>query len=456
MASKRSLNSVSHLHRASAIIAEARSTLESTAIVSARSAFLRRSLTSQLRTLESVHTQLASLVTQGQSDFSALIKDLDEIDGRLEATIDGLKSTAVEQAFRPDDGLQRTLLDFVDEKPVEEIREDLRAAIDGLNGAMKALDDEAHQLADAISEVKQALSGKSSETEDGSTAAFKTKDLSLTIALHSMEDHAKEMALGLESLVKHFDLCVTAIKHTEGGGAAAQKITVDMPEGLGVEDRNFEGPTHTITEDERADMLTVLHNDASEVDDVVIEIQDRVGEMELQLDQMLSWKQRHTAASSEIHRAFQQLEVIGAELPSYISRAQSFQLTWSEERARVDEGMAGLEDLRDVYDNFLAAYDGLIVEVARRRAVKSNMDKVIHDTHAQLDKLFEDDMAHREAFRQNQGDYLPSDIWPGLADPPVRYAFGRTDDSGGSIPDLPRKTIEDAYRRLRGSQHGRS
>ena len=111
--------------------------------------------------------------------------------------------------------------------------------------------------------------------------------------------------------------------------------------------------------------------------------------------------------------------------------------------------MAGLEDLREVYKNFLGAYDGLIVEVARRKAVKHQMEKVVREAQAKLEKLYEDDAAERDAFRMDQGDYLPSDIWPGLANPPPKFLFSRADDASGSVPDLPRKTVEEALKRLK-------
>jgi autophagy-related protein 17 len=89
------------------------------------------------------------------------------------------------------------------------------------------------------------------------------------------------------------------------------------------------------------------------------------------------------------------------------------------------------------------------VEVARRKAVKTQMEKVVREAQAKLEKLYEDDAADRDAFRIDQGDYLPSDIWPGLANPPLRYIISRADDESGSVPDLPRKTVEEALKRLK-------
>lgn len=57
------------------------------------------------------------------------------------------------------------------------------------------------------------------------------------------------------------------------------------------------------------------------------------------------------------------------------------------------------------------------------------------------------DLAEREAFRQDQGDFLPSDIWPGLTNPPVRFDISQVESDSESIPDIPRVILEQAARR---------
>jgi autophagy-related protein 17 len=152
--------------------------------------------------------------------------------------------------------------------------------------------------------------------------------------------------------------------------------------------------------------------------------------------------------------------------------------------------MVDLTDLRSLYEGFLDAYDGLILEVTRRKAVRIGVEKVLQEARGKLDKLFEEDVRAREAFRTEQGDYLPSDIWPGLGRGPMRIEFTRfsggkldggayaerkpleghegedmgpipstmatatwrqgvADGSGDSIPDLPRHVVEKALGRLK-------
>jgi len=58
-----------------------------------------------------------------------------------------------------------------------------------------------------------------------------------------------------------------------------------------------------------------------------------------------------------------------------------------------------------------------------------------------------EDATEREAFRLDQGDFLPSDLWPGLSNPPPRYEVMPIDKNASGAPELPKKLIEQALRR---------
>lgn len=312
--------------------------------------------------------------------------------------------------------------------------------------------------------------------------------------LHSLEMHAQEMANLLESLVQHFDLCVTAVKHTEGGGAAAQSITGDMPTGVpasgrtgsNVEDANVNAPD-PLSESDYREMVNVLIKDADEAADVVREIQDRIGDMEVVLENVLSQRDALLSVYSATTDVYSHLSSLASSrLPGYIAQAHHFTHVWNEENDRIDGRLADLSDLHSLYDGFLDAYDGLILEVARRKHVRQRVEKVLRDTRHKLSHLYEEDVNAREAFRVEQGDYLPSDIWPGIGREPMRVEFQRisggnlkgspaqeqnqeiqsdepkeqeqpvpasagdtVDDGGDAIPDIPRAIVEQAFVRLK-------
>lgn len=511
VAAKRSLSSINHVWRANEIVTSARSALEETVVLSARTGFLRRGLNNQLRLLYSVRTEVQEISLRGKTEFSSVLKSLDAADARLKKTLDTLRETIVHASFRPEGEEPRSLHDFVDERGVEDLHAALKSSIDRTNAAQaeleasnNAFDDELHSIKKALGRYRATTklassrsSASSSSSSSGSNSSLPSLS-SIPALLRSLETHAQEMANLLESLVQHFDLCVTAVKLTEGGGAAARSITGDIPDGLNVSGRaghNGEGikpdlnaPLDPVSDAEYQEMVSVLRKDAAEAEDVVIEIQDRIGEMESVFESILAQRDTLQSIYNATTGVFQQLTLLSStHLPGYIAQGHKFTRVWREEHDRINGGLSDLSDLHSLYDGFLDAYDGLILEVSRRKHARHRVEKVLRDTRQKLDQLYEEDVNAREAFRVEQGDYLPSDIWPGVGREPMRVEFLRvaggnlkgvpdqdedqegpgipeeTDkprtvtayddpDEGEVIPDLPKQAVEHALARL----HSRS
>ncbi|KAL4939628.1 hypothetical protein BDV06DRAFT_198516 [Aspergillus oleicola] len=456
VAAKRSLSSISHVWRANEIVTSARSTLEDSVVVSARTGFLRAGLNDQLRLLYNVRAEVEEISLRGRSEFAGALKSLDAADARLRKSLGLLRETIVHASFRPEGEEEKSLHDFVDERGVEELHVTLKSSIYRTNAAQAELDTSNYAFDDELQSIRKALgtyrattklassraSVSSSSSQSGSNSSLPSLS-SMPSMVHSLEMHAQEMANLLESLVRHFDLCVTAVKHTEGGGAAAQSITGDMPAGVissrgggpNIEEdisANLNAPLDPLSDSEYREMVNVIINDAAEAEDVVMEIQDRIGEMESVIENLLAQRDSHFAIYNATKEVFVHLSSLAStRLPGYIAQAHSFTAVWNDEHDRIKSGLADLSDLSALYDGFLDAYDGLIIEVARRRHVRHRVEKILRDTRLKLDSLHEEDVAARETFRVKQGDYLPSDIWPGLSQEPMRVEFHRV--SGGSL-----------------------
>ena len=301
-------------------------------------------------------------------------------------------------------------------------------------------------------------------------------EVSLPVIMRSLETQAEEMAGLLESLVRHFDLCVTALKHTEGGGAAAEDITGDLPMVIQARHHDDGGggentPVEPISDEDRREMLAVLTKDAAELDDVVLEIRDRLVEMEAQSDDLTCQLNLQAAVHANASRAFNQLEETGARLSAYVQHGRDFLSRWDDQRQQICDRMEELDSLREFYENFLAAYDRMLLEIGRRKEMRAAADTAVRKATTKLKKLYEGkdsrgrsdlsaqdggdgadpareaDLAAREAFRRDQGDFLPAQIWSGLTDPPVRFEIAAVHADGDDIPDIPRAVLEQAARR---------
>ena len=247
------------------------------------------------------------------------------------------------------------------------------------------------QFDEDVEAIKKCL-----KVQSDSTLGLKKLEPSIPSVLRSLESQAQEMAKLLESLVQHFDLCVTALKHTEGGGAAAQKITDDLPVDISIGRSRRTPPLEPISEEDRHEMLSVLIKDAAELEDVVMEIRDRLTEMESQSEDLTSYLTQLKAAEAHASTTFHRLGDVGARLLEYAQQARDFQKRWGDQRQGIFDRMDEMEALRDFYGRFAAAYDGLLVEVGRRREMQNRMEKAARNATREMDRIYQGTRRHEE------------------------------------------------------------
>lgn len=410
-------------------------------MLSARVAFLRSGINSQLGLLGKVQRSTERITRQGREEFEGTVRAVEKADGALRSTLEKLRGTVVESGLRPREEERRCLLDFVDEFGVEGVVGAVGGVIREAEEGVRGVEGGMEGFGVEVGGVWEMLGGaKGGVVEPGP----------IPDVLHEMEDHAREMAVGLESLVSHFDFCVTAIRHTEGGGDAAEKITDELPEGVDIRQRSGDADTEGVSDDQRVEMMRVLEEDAGQVEDVVMEIRDHIGQMEGLHEQVEQHMDQLNKQHASTNAAFRTVEQIGQRLPGYITQSQVFLMKWDEEKLKIEERLEELEGVRDFYEGFLRAYDNLLVEIGRRKALEMKTEKVVQDAMTRIDKLYEDDFEEREAFRKEQGDFLPVDIWPGLMTGPMRYTISPVDDSSEKVPDISKSAIHRAIRRVHG------
>ena len=454
VAAKRSLTSIEQVWQANEIVTSTRKSLENSVITSARTSFLRSGITAQLHILEQVHGHNKSVEDEGAKEYEDALDSVGKADRRLNDTLARLRNTMVEPSLRPDREQSRSLLDFVDESGVDTVLKTIEESTKAAKVAYTELVEINRTFSDDIGKARKLLKKtKLPERgtllkDSGESSTFDASARSpLPGVLEKMEDHAKEMADNLESLVKHFDLCVTAIRYTEGGGDAARHITDDIPEGVGIGQETAQAPPDPIGEHEHQEMLEVLEKDASQVEEVVMENRDHHAEMETQFESVNAHLQHVDEAYADLTRAFKLLEELEARLHAFIAQGQVFVMRWDDEKAKIDERMEELRSLGDFYDGYLRSYDHLLVEIGRRQFMEQQMEQVVHDALSKIDRLYEEDVGRRESFKNEHGDYLPVDIWPGLMQAPLQFEVTPV-EGAGKVPDISKSTIQQAIRRV--------
>ncbi|CAG8974672.1 hypothetical protein HYALB_00006406 [Hymenoscyphus albidus] len=452
LASKRStLSSINSVARAEEIVKSARAALEESVILSAQTGFLRNGIAGQVKILKRVRGGVESVYVEGQRDFKNVIRTLDAANSRLESTMDILRSTMVEAAFRPEGEEARNLLDFVDEQGVESMRDALKESIRETKEAQAEFDSSILSFDDDLQALKEATNNSSSFQSN--------HDLSAPLAnhIHNLESNAQEMALLMDSLIKHFDLCKTAIRHTEGGWAAVAKAASSQPPGTeavsvsGVmTTENGSTDDEPLSEEDRKAMLDILEKDASQVDDVVLELMEFLDEMEGKHEAVQEHLTSLTTTYRDTTNAYQILEGVGSRLPGYIIASQDFKARWEEAKLQIQEQLSELESMRLFYENYYSAYDSMILEVHRRKQCEEKVRSIMKKAMEQIDKVYDVDMKEREGFRMDSGEYLPVDLFPGINTPAPRWDFVLAEDLDPALasqPGLERGVVEAALRR---------
>ena len=449
LAAKRALSCVAHVSKANDIVTSTRLALESHTVTAAKTRFLRKGSISQIDILTQLRAKKRLIVETSSQEFERIMQSLDVVEKGLQKTLDTLKATVVDLKLRPDATEEKSLVDFVDDSGIYGLFNSLKASIDATAEAKIEYEESDATMAQEISSLKALL-------DYDNTAQSVTEDTSRNSPvpeyLDIMEEHVKDMAEDLESLVKHFDLCVTAIKHIEGGGAMAKKLAEDLPDAaaLGLVSVDMDSSRDNVSQEALVKMLQIVDKDAEEVEDVVNGIRDRLFEMESRFESVNSHSDHLFRTYTDVVQAFRALEGLEGRLPRYISHGHHFVTKWSEEKAKIEDYMQELEGLREFYNAFLKAYDSLIIEVGRRKSTESKATKILQDAMHKINTLFEEEVVEREAFKSDQGDFLPVDIWPGLMTAPTRFAIKPLDDSPEYIPDLSKSAIRAAIHRVTG------
>ncbi|OAA53674.1 Autophagy-related protein 17 [Cordyceps fumosorosea ARSEF 2679] len=438
LAAKRSLSSMNHVLRANEVATSARNAQEEAALLNAQAGFLRGATLDQAAILVKVRRSLQATYDWGKRDFRVLVKSMDSVDDELGRTIEFLRSTQVNSVLRPEDEQRKNLLDFVDEESVNTMRDAMKKSIEELQGIQQSFDGDLLRFDNDIRDLKKIII--ESQTQESDDEGQASRPLTMEIMMNLVE-HSTVMAQLLVSLTNHFDMCVTAIRTTEGGAALARRRAAEVNQiqgsdgvsisGVIAEQESNTSDLEPTTDSDRAEMIRVVVQDAGEVSDVVQEIQERLAAMEQDYKFL---EHRHAEAEKSylaMLEAFTILGNIGDRLHDYLAAEQDFRTRWELEKETVFDKLTEMKAMRGFYDGYASAYNTLILEVERRKSVEDRVQNIWRMAQDNVDKLLAADRASREAFHQDVGEYLPTDLWPGMQAMPKRWQVTRIEDDIG-------------------------
>ncbi|KAL6909174.1 autophagy-related protein 17 [Trichoderma evansii] len=435
LVSKRSLSSMTLVLRADEIARAARQSHEDTVMLAAQTGFLHNAIADQVVILGRVGKSLQATCEWGKKDFVQLVKRMDQVDGELEDTMNMLRTTVVGAALRPKGEARKSLLDFVDEGSVHGMRDAMKQCIKELQGIQLSFDGDLLRLETDIRNIKKII-------DNAPTPA--PQDM-ITKLLVEIFEHSANMAECLASLTQHFDMCVTAIRTTEGAAALARRKAAEVTQSQGGESVSISGviaeqesnrsDLEPQTAEDRAEMLRVVIQDARLVDGVVQDIQDHLAQVEGKNAALGDQTDLTRKAHLGMLDAYATLGEIGDRLADYLAAEEDFKSRWEMEKEVVFTKLEEMQQMREFYEGYASAYHGLLIEVARRRTVEDKVQAILRKAQESVDKMLETDRTERETFRQEVGEFLPTDLWADMQGPAKRWKIVEVSDNEQATED---------------------
>ncbi|KAK4163846.1 autophagy-related protein 17 [Cladorrhinum sp. PSN259] len=433
---KTALNSWQHVMRANDLATQGRRMHEESVILTAQMGFLRQGISDQMQILRQVRRSMQRVYKGGQRDLKMILASMDDANDKLNGTMQMLRETIVERVFRPPEEVPRTLMHFIDEKSVDDIRNALKESIRELQNVQTSFDGDLLRFDDDLRALDKILKSATFPSSSAETMPYKPISQLLSI----LTSHSHDMAQHLTSLTRHFDMCVTAVRSTQGGAALARRRAADMTqdngEPISISGVITEQESHVsefeplMDPHERAEIVQVVVQDASEVDEVVTEIHAVLQQMEVAFNSLKEQADTLRGQYMATVNGFQVLEDVGSKLPSYIEAEDEFVDRWETEREIIFDKVKMMDEARATYEGYASAYASLLLELERRRSVEEKIQTTLRQAKETVDGILAKDKKEREAFTAEIGDYLPADLWVGMNSPVPRWEFVPVEDEG--------------------------
>ncbi|KAK4150467.1 autophagy-related protein 17 [Chaetomidium leptoderma] len=436
LAAKQSLSSMGLVLRANDLATHARQMYEESVILGAQTGFLRRLIDDEIRLLRKLRKGMALAYNTGSREFKPLLRTLDAADGKLEKTMRMLRETYVEPVFRPRGEEKKCLMDFVDEHGVESMRDELKGSIAGLQAAQTSFDGDLLRYDDDLRLLNKTLTAAPSPDSPSSSSDCQP----IPHLLSSLSENSHILARFLTDLNTHFDECVKAVRATEGGAALARRRAAEATDdgepvsisGFITEQESHSPDLEPMDPQELAHLVRMVIKDAAEADVVVGEIQKGLVVMERDFGMLKEQADRIRGVWMATLAAAQVLEDIESRLHSYVAAEHEFLQRRADEKDIISRKLEEMDGLRKFYEGYARAYSSLLLEVERRRAVEDKMQNTLRKAKENLDNLAEADRKQREHFRQEVGEFLPTDLWVGMNSPLRRWELVPVKEGAGA------------------------
>ncbi|KAF9354120.1 autophagy protein 17 [Mortierella sp. AD094] len=131
-------------------------------------------------------------------------------------------------------------------------------------------------------------------------------------------------------------------------------------------------------------------------------------------------ERQYATAYQEAIVFFKKIEALEPELAQLV---EVFKLSEAleEDFDATEKLTSEINSLAIWYEEFHNSYGALTVEIVRRHKAHEARQRLVNEFMDRMEASYDDEMHNRAVFSERHGKFLPVDLCPAFADPPVQY-----------------------------------
>ncbi|TDL25651.1 hypothetical protein BD410DRAFT_784690 [Rickenella mellea] len=319
---------------------------------------------------------------------------------------DGEDERPVVNHVAPDRSKWKTLRDFVDERGIED--------------AVESMDNDRIALDDILAVTEYHPEGLRQRTSDIQACLPEVSPLpSMVDLFHAQEETSLSMARHLESLAAHYDQMAAALRDKESG--------VDFSE----------------------DDLQDMNRDTEELPAIIAELEEDMSLIESRHEQIESARRTSQGCLDKQREDLDQLDDLGDLISVMLEQQQDVETESQPHFAALEAHTATLETLHGTYTSYRSSYNGLLLEMERRRRYRDATELIVREMTKQLEGTREEELQAREEFYAAHGPHLPDDLCLCIANLPTMWDISpAAGEMQEALPYIPDDLIENAKKHV--------
>ncbi|PWA02900.1 hypothetical protein BB558_000955 [Smittium angustum] len=354
-----------------------------------------------------IHPELSFLVTDNPTQIQGAFEEKNTVFYEMETVLGLLKNKSIDKCFlekkkeyktplvsksillNQDSINEKSLYDYVDESSFTSLMNSIQDVVNNLQDQRNKM----HHTMDKILKVPEKLKNYESGSILIRARDINTLNEKISLNLDLFEQFKEDY----ESLVSHDNQLKQVISQVE---------------------RNI----MTLSEQD----YIVLSHDTQEIGLVVGEMQDYVKSLRLIADETFVKSQQYSSFLDEYKNQAIMIHEVFSIIHDSISELV---LIYDNCNILINQFIKLSNELWNLiawYQEYYVAYDELILEMNQRNIFRNHQQDWFNKVSTELEKSIKDEIERRNMFIQNLGQYLPSDLCPGIKNLPATYSIQQT------------------------------